>query len=40
MYKDLMEYERNCPQCTVAERSEQKQIPPLVPIPVDHPFQI
>ena len=40
MYKDLMEYARNCPQRTVVERSEQKQIPPLVPIPVDHPFQI
>ena len=40
MYKDLMEYARNCPQCTVIERSERKQIPSLVPIPVDHPFQI
>ena len=40
MYKDLMEYARRCPQCTIVERKEQKKIPPLMPIPVDHPFQI
>ena len=38
--KYVQGFDRNCPQCTVVERSEWKQIPPLVPIPVDHPFQI
>ena len=40
MYKELMDYARNCPQCTIVGRSQQKQVPPLAPIPVDHPFQI
>ena len=40
MYKELMDYARNCPQCTIVGRTEQKKIPPLMPIPVDHPFQI
>ena len=40
MYKDLMEYTRKYQQCTVAERKEQKIIPPLMPIPVDQLFQI
>jgi len=40
MYRDLMEFAKSCPQCTIAERSEQKQIPPLKPIPVNRPFQI
>ena len=40
MYKDLMDYARSCPQCTIVGRSEKKSIPPLRPIPVDHPFQI
>ena len=40
MYKDLMNYARGCPQCTIVGRAEQKKIPPLMPIPVDHPFQI
>ena len=40
MYKDLMNFARGCPQCTVVGRAEQKKIPPLMPIPVDHPFQI
>ena len=40
MYKDLMDYARSCPQCTIMGRSEQKSIPPLKPIAVDHPFQI
>ena len=40
MYKDLIDYVRSCPQCTIVGRSEQKSIPPLKPIAVDHPFQI
>ena len=40
MYRDLIEYARKCPLCTIVERKEQKKIPPLMPIPVDHPFQI
>ena len=40
MYRDLIEYSRKCPQCTVVERKERKKIPPLMPIPVDHLFQI
>ena len=40
MYKDLMKFARGCPQCTVVGRAEQKKIPPLMPIPVDHLFQI
>ena len=40
MYNDLMDYARSCPQCTSMGRSEQKSIPPLKPIAVDHPFQI
>ena len=35
-----MEYARRWPQCTIVERKEQKKIPPLMPIPVDHLFQI
>ena len=35
-----MNYVRACPQCTTVGGSEQRQIPPLIPIPVDHPFQI
>ena len=30
----------NSHQCTIVERKEQKKIPSLMPIPVDHPFQI
>ena len=40
MYEDLMNYARGCPQCTIVGRAEQKKIPPLMLIPVDHPFQI
>ena len=40
MYKELMDYARNCPQCIIVGRIEQKKILPLMSIPVDHPFQI
>ena len=40
LYKDAVEYCRNCPDCAVVAGSGRKQIPPLHPIPVQRPFQI
>ena len=40
LYKDVIEYCRNCFSCTVVAGSGRKQIPPLNPIPVQRPFQI
>ena len=41
MYKELMDYARTVLSVLLlVHRSEQKQITPLMPIPVDHPFQI
>ena len=40
MYKDVIAYCRNCPDCAVVSGNGRKQVPPLHPIPVQRPFQI
>ena len=40
MYKDVIAYCRNCPDSVVVSGNGCKQVPPLHPIPVQHPFQI
>ena len=40
MYRDIIDYARNCPQCIIVAGSERRQIPPMHSIPVDRPFQI
>ena len=40
MYRDVMEYCKNCPDCAVVSGTGRKYVPPLHPIPVQRPFQI
>ena len=40
MYRDSMEFARNCAECAVVRGSGGLQRPPLHPIEVSHPFQI
>ena len=40
MYRDLMEFARNCAKCAVVRGSGRLQRPPLHPISVSRPFQI
>jgi transposase InsO family protein len=40
MYKDCVDYCRNCVECAVVKRTGKLQRPPLHPIPVQRPFQI
>ena len=40
IYKDVMDFCKNCPDCAVVSGAGRKQIPPLHPIPVQRPFQI
>ena len=40
MYQDITTYARNCPQCVIVTGSGRKQLPPMLSIPGDHPFQI
>ena len=40
MYKDVVNYVKNCPQCAIATGVGKKQLPPLCSILVQHPFQI
>jgi len=40
MYTDVVKYCSNCPQCAIVNGSGRVNKPPLVPIPVQRPFQI
>ena len=40
MYSDTLRYARNCPDCATVLGGGRRTHPPLVPIPVQRPFQI
>ena len=40
IYRDVMEFCKNCPDCVVVSGAGRKHKPPLHPIPVQRPFQI
>ena len=40
VYKDIMEFCKNCPDCAVVSGTGRKHVPPLHPISVQCPFQI
>ena len=40
LYKDVVTYCRNCPECAVVSGEGRTKHPPLHPIPVHCPFQI
>ena len=40
MYKDCVEYTKNCPDCSFVDGGGKPGRPPLQPIPVSRPFQI
>ena len=40
MYRDIVNYTKNCPQCAIVTGTGRKQQPPMHSIPVDRPFQI
>ena len=40
MYRDALEYAKDCPQCAIVKGTGRKQKPPLHPIPTERPFQI
>ena len=40
MYRDITNYTRGCAQCAIVTGLGRRQLPPMQPIPVDHPFQI
>ena len=40
LYRDVVEFCRNCAECSVVSGSGRRQVPPLHPIPVQRPFQI
>ena len=40
LYKDVMEWCRNCPECSIVTGAGRNQAPLLHPIPVERPFQI
>lgn len=40
MYRDAMEFSKNCPECAIAKGTGRMHRPPLCPIPVARPFQI
>ena len=40
MYKDAIEFSRNCGECATVTRVGRRHRPPLHPIPVQRPFQI
>ena len=40
VYRDVMEFCKNCPDCAVVSVMGRKYVPPLHPIPVQRPFQI
>ena len=40
IYRDVMEFCKNCPDCAVVSGTGGKHVPPLHPIPVQRPFQI
>ena len=40
IYRDVIEFCKNCPDCAVVSGSGRKHVPPLHPIPVQRPFHI
>ena len=40
MYRDIIDYTKNCPQCAIVTGTGRKQQPLMHSIPVDRPFQI
>ena len=40
MYRDTMNYAKNCPQCVIVQGAGRKQKALLHPIPTERPFQI
>ena len=40
MFRDSLEYCRNCPECAISTGTGRIHRPPLCPIPVSRPFQI
>ena len=40
VYRDVVEFCKNCPDCAVVSGTGRKQVPPLHPISVQRPFQI
>ena len=37
MYQDITNYTSGCAQCAIVTGSGRRQLPPMQPIPVDHP---
>ena len=40
MYKDTVQFAKNCPDCATVAGGGRQNRPPLHPIPVQRPFQI
>ena len=40
MYKDVLAYCKECPECAVATGVGRQRRPPLHPIPIERPFQV
>ena len=40
MYRDIVDYTKNCPKRAIVTGTGRKKQPPMHSIPVDHPFQI